>query len=52
MKKVNGRCLRSARLPILFQYKNTNYALWLWKGNYLNLNSGGEIGLYKDRKIS
>lgn len=47
---VFGAATSMARLPILFQYKNTDYALWLWKGNYLNLNSGGEIGLYKDRK--
>ena len=27
--------------------KNNEYALWMWKGDYWNLQSGTEIGLYK-----
>ena len=30
-----------------FTYKGENYVLWAWKGDYLNLGSGGELGFYK-----
>ena len=30
-----------------FKVGNEEYALWMWKGNYWNLHSGAEIGLYK-----
>ncbi len=30
-----------------FKVGNKEYALWMWKGNYWNLHSGAEIGLYK-----
>ncbi|MGN0240992.1 MAG: VWA domain-containing protein [Candidatus Weimeria sp.] len=29
------------------QNENERYRLWLWKGDYWNLHSGAEIGLYK-----
>lgn len=32
--------------PITFSSKNKDYVLWLWKGDYWNLHSGAEIGLY------
>ena len=30
-----------------FTYGGENYVLWAWKGDYLNLGSGGELGFYK-----
>ena len=30
-----------------FKVGNEEYALWMWKGNYWNLHSGAELGLYK-----
>lgn len=32
--------------PINFKTTNTEYRLWMWKGDYWNLHSGAEIGLY------
>jgi len=29
-----------------FSYNETDYILWAWKGDYWNLGSGTEIGLY------
>lgn len=31
---------------VTFSYKDDEYALWLWKGDYWNLQSGAEVGLY------
>lgn len=31
---------------VTFKSGGESYALWMWKGDYLNLNSGAEIGLY------
>ena len=30
----------------MFRYKNQNYILWAWKGDYLNLGAGAELGFY------
>ena len=30
-----------------FNYNGENYVLWAWKGDYLNLGAGGELGFYK-----
>ena len=36
-----------------FETKNTQYRLWLWKGDYWNLRSGAEVGIYvKDNTSS
>lgn len=35
-----------------FTYNGKNYALWLWKGDYWNLGTGAEIGLYMQSKES
>ena len=32
-----------------FQENNEEYVLWVWRGDYLTLGSGAEIGLYKKR---
>lgn len=34
----------------IFSYNGTNYILWAWKGDYINLGAGGELGIYKDGK--
>ncbi len=31
---------------LLFSCNGSDYALWLWKGDYWNLQSGAEMGLY------
>lgn len=33
-------------LPFNFSVGKEDYALWMWKGDYWNLHSGAEIGLY------
>ena len=33
-------------LPITFSANDDQYRLWMWKGDYWNLHSGAEIGLY------
>ncbi len=30
-----------------FNYDGENYILWAWKGDYLNLGAGAEMGIYK-----
>ena len=30
----------------MFKYKNQNYILWAWKGDYINLGAGAELGFY------
>lgn len=34
-------------LPFEFSTASEEYVLWLWKGDYWNLHSGAEIGLYQ-----
>ncbi|MBV7275924.1 DUF4474 domain-containing protein, partial [Clostridium sp. PL3] len=29
-----------------FKVGNTEYIIWMWKGDYLNLGAGGEVGIY------
>lgn len=37
----------------IFDYGSDTYAIWMWKGDYWNLQSGAEIGLYiYDRTVS
>ena len=30
----------------MFKFKNINYILWAWKGDYINLGAGAELGFY------
>ena len=30
-----------------FKYLNQNYIIWAWKGDYLNLGAGAEVGVYR-----
>ena len=30
----------------MFTFNNQNYILWAWKGDYLNLGAGAELGFY------
>ena len=34
----------------MFTYNRQNYILWAWKGNYINLGAGAELGIYKGGK--
>lgn len=34
------------KMPVYFTVGTDKYALWMWKGDYWNLRSGAEIGLY------
>ena len=34
-----------------FTYENEDYIFWAWKGNYLNLGAGAELGIYRRLKI-
>ena len=36
--------MRAGYIP--FIYNNTEYRFWMWYGNYLNLGTGCEVGLY------
>lgn len=29
----------------------TDYVIWMWKGDYINLGSGAEVGIYKESVI-
>ena len=31
-----------------FEYNGTNYAIWAWKGTYLSLGAGSEVGFYEN----
>ncbi|WP_081741712.1 DUF4474 domain-containing protein [Ruminiclostridium josui] len=33
--------------PFEFTYDDQDYRFWAWKGDYLNLGAGAELGLYK-----
>ena len=35
-----------ARAKFQFSYSGTQYMLWAWKGDYLNLGAGAELGIY------
>ena len=36
-----------------FYHNSTEHVLWLWKGDYWNLQSGAEVGLYvEDRQVN
>ncbi len=32
----------------MFTYNGKNYILWAWKGDYINLGAGAELGIYCD----
>jgi len=34
----------------MFTYNGENYILWAWKGDYVNLGAGAELGIYKGGK--
>ena len=39
-----GTSMATAKFP--FSYNGTNYILWAWKGDYINLGAGAELGIY------
>lgn len=38
------------QLKLPFEVDDTEYILWLWRGDYLNLGAGAEIGIYSRPK--
>lgn len=40
-----------SRIKLDFNYGDYNYVVWAWKGNYLSLGAGFEVGFYKQDKI-
>lgn len=38
--------MKRAKFP--FNYNNKSYIFWAWKGDYLNLGAGAELGIYYD----
>ena len=39
-----GTSCKSAKFP--FTYNGQGYILWAWKGDYINLGAGAELGIY------
>jgi len=39
-----GTSMKSAKFP--FSYDGQKYMLWAWKGDYINLGAGAELGIY------
>lgn len=35
-----------------FTMSGQNYVLWVWKGDYINLGAGAELGIYKQVSVS
>ena len=35
-----------------FSYREQNYRLWAWKGDYINLGAGAELGIYQQMTVS
>ncbi|WP_124068215.1 RHS repeat-associated core domain-containing protein [Clostridium sp. E02] len=38
--------------PFEFSYGEQNYRLWAWKGDYINLGAGAELGIYQQMTVS
>ena len=39
-----GTSMKSAKFP--FSYNGTKYIIWAWKGDYINLGAGADLGIY------
>jgi hypothetical protein len=39
----------TSMMPAIFQFKSgeQEYRIWAWKGDYVNLGAGAELGIYK-----
>ena len=37
---------KMSRKKLTFSYNKTNYIIWAWKGDYINLGAGAEVGIY------
>jgi len=37
--------------PFKFSYNDKDYVLWAWKGDYLNLGAGAEMGIYTRMEV-
>jgi len=46
-------CSNMLKEKFIFSVDGTEYVLWTWKGDYWNMQSGGEVGLYEyNREIT
>ena len=36
------------KVKFVFPYYSKRYVIWAWKGDYINLGAGGELGIYKE----
>jgi len=34
-----------------FSHDGQNYRIWIWKGDYLNLGAGAELGIYRQNRF-
>ena len=34
------------RIKLTYKYNDQDYVVWVWKGNYMNLGAGAEVGFY------
>ena len=39
-----GTSMKTARFS--FTYNGVGYTIWVWKGDYINLGAGAEMGIY------
>ena len=46
---LTGYTVDNKKFP--FTYKGKEYVIWMWKGDYINLGAGAEVGIYKEDKI-
>lgn len=35
-----------------FSHEGQNYRFWAWKGDYINLGAGGELGIYQQMTVA
>lgn len=46
-----GTSMKAVNFPFTCRANNKEYIFWAWKGDYLNLGAGAELGFYKRLKI-
>jgi hypothetical protein len=39
-----GTCMETKQFP--FTHNGKSYVIWVWKGDYINLGAGAEVGIY------
>ena len=46
---ATGQTVDRKKFP--FEFDDKQYIIWMWKGDYVNLGSGAEVGIYKESVI-